>query len=795
MTAADPGPSPLALDAGTTLAAAAATLLGAVALSPVFTAGGWFPPVLAAVAVVAAAGLVLRAAGAVLWARVTAGRSEPPRWGALGVPLVPLGQLAALACLFTALFAPGQALFGWLPTPASLADLGQVLADGSAEIREQTTPALPLTGLVALTALLVGIVAVTIDLIAVGGRQPALAALGLLLVFCVPVSTVTGGIGLAAVAAPAAGLALLLWADQHRRLAWRPRQGRRSTLLTGAGAALRTGALALVAAVLLGGLVPTLAEGELAAGWGDGSGGGGSTGTSLDPVAELQGQLTRDEPIDLLRLEASVPDPGYLRAVALDVYDSENGWTLSNLDGETTVDGDRLGSLPGSATDRQVQAQITAIEHDDRFLPLLYAPVAVSIDDAPDWRFDPTTSTVFGRDTTTAGHTYRQLAQEPRPSPAELVDTPALPPGDPLQERYTALPELDPGVTDLVASLTAGAETPYERVQAVYGFLTDRANGWIYSLATAPGTSGDDLADFLRLRRGYCEQYAGSMAVMVRAAGVPARVALGYTPGLVQPDGSRLVSSDDAHAWVEVYFEGSGWVPYDPTPIDVDRAVELPWAPRPQDLEVDPRTDVTAAPAPVPEPTVAPVEGVAEEAPEAAAAADSAGWLRPALPVLGVLLAVAALLALPAGVRALQRRRRLATGTPAALWDELAATARDLGLPWAETQTPRQVAARLAQALPGSGGAHRAGRAAGGPGAREAVAVLAGAEEAASYARPGSAPPADLAVALRTARRGLLGAAAPATRLRALLLPASVPAGLRDSAPVRRLRALAGRTA
>src|SRR3712207_6550111 len=153
-------------------------------------------------------------------------------------------------------------------------------------------------------------------------------------------------------------------------------------------------------------------------------------------------------------------------------------------------------------------------------------------------------------------------------------------------------------VDELVASLTADAQTPYERVQAVYGHFTDPANGYEYSLTTEPGTTGDDLADFLRLRQGYCEQYAGAMAALVRAAGVPARVVLGYTPGTAQPDGSRLVTSDDAHAWVEVYFDDLGWIPYDPTPIDTDRAVELPWAPRPQDLEVDPRTDPIPAPLP-----------------------------------------------------------------------------------------------------------------------------------------------------------------------------------------------------
>ena len=126
-------------------------------------------------------------------------------------------------------------------------------------------------------------------------------------------------------------------------------------------------------------------------------------------------------------------------------------------------------------------------------------------------------------------------------------------------------------------------------MQAVYGHFTDPANDFEYSLSTAPGTGGDDLADFLRLRQGYCEQYAGAMAALVRATGVPARVVLGYTPGTAQPDGSRLVTSDDAHAWVEVYFDDLGWVPYDPTPIDTDRAVELPWAPRAPDQEVDPR--------------------------------------------------------------------------------------------------------------------------------------------------------------------------------------------------------------
>jgi transglutaminase-like putative cysteine protease len=778
-------------DAAATLAAAVATVLGSAALVPVFRGLDWLPGVLAAVAVVAVTGLLLRMAGPVLWASVSGGRVPSSRWSALGVPLVPLGQLAALGCVLTALFAPGRALFGWVPTGGSVADLGSVLVDGSAQIREQFTPAEPLAGLCALTALMVGILAVVVDLVAVGGRQPALAALALLVVFCVPVSTVDGGIGLTAVALPVAGLALLLWADQHRRLGWRPRRGGGPRAAAGALTAVRTGLLALAAAMVLGSLVPTLAEGALADRWRSGSGGGGSTGTALDPTASLQGQLTREDPIDLLRVEASAPDPGYLRAVALDVYDPEVGWTVDELDDAQPLDrSGPLAPLPRGSEGREVEARVTVLEHDDRFLPVLSSPLDVAVDDgADDWRFDRTSATVFAPEgTTREGLTYRSTAVEPRPTPEQLTASEPVLPGTPVAALGSP-PLLDPAVTGIVSAVTAQSDTPAEVVQAIYGYLTDPAEGWVYSLSTDPGTSGDDLADFLENRRGYCEQYAGAMAVMVRAAGVPARVVLGYTPGLVQPDGTRLVTSNDAHAWVEVYFDGLGWVPYDPTPIDADRAVTLPWAPRPPDLEVDPRTDPTTAPAPAPAPVAPPVEAGAEDTAAAGTRDDAVDWVGTVLPVSGAVLAVVALVATPAGVRALQRRRRLAAGTAAAAWDELAATALDLGLPWDPWQTPRQIAARLSECLPGTASPGRGAHRSAGAGAREAVGRLARAEEAASYARAGSGPdPAELAEAVRTARRGLLAAAEPATRAWALLWPASVPATLAPGPGGRRLR-------
>ncbi len=154
-------------DTGTTVAAAVATALGTLALVPVFTDGDWLPPVLAAVVAVAAGGLLLRVGGAAL----AGDRAAPGWWTALVAVAVPFGQLVVLACVLTALFAPEQAWGGWLPTGGSLADLGTVMAEGTVELAEQSTPALPLTGLVMLTTLLAGLIAVVVDLVAVGARQ------------------------------------------------------------------------------------------------------------------------------------------------------------------------------------------------------------------------------------------------------------------------------------------------------------------------------------------------------------------------------------------------------------------------------------------------------------------------------------------------------------------------------------------------------------------------------------------------------------------------------------------------
>jgi hypothetical protein len=455
---------------------------------------------------------------------------------------------------------------------------------------------------------------------------------------------------------------------------------------------------------------------------------------------------------------------------------------MNNLDGEESVAQSTLSSLPGREPRREVRATITALEHADRFLPVLWSPRSVDIADPQNWRYDPATSTVFGRDTSTAERSWTVVADRPEPSPELLDASPQVALEDPVH-RFTELPELDPSVPALVDDLVAGAQTPYQRVRAISDYLTDRDNGFIYSLSTEPGTSGDDLVDFLQLKAGFCEQYAGAMTVMVRAAGVPARMVLGYTPGRVQENGDRLITTDDAHAWVEVYFDGLGWVPFDPTPISRERAVDLPWAPRAEN-ETDP-TGSAATTAPEAAPTPRADRG-ATAIPQFQDTSGTSGWLQPLLVGTGVALLAAALVAVPATARVLRRRRRMASGAPTELWDELTATVQDLGLSRDRAWTPRQTATHLAEDAGHGTDPMLAER------AENSIRRLALAEEAAIYGRRAEVDPerADqLRAELTTARRGLIAAVPRRTRLRAQLWPASLVADVAVGVPARLRRA------
>ncbi len=115
----------------------------------------------------------------------------------------------------------------------------------------------------------------------------------------------------------------------------------------------------------------------------------------------------------------------------------------------------------------------------------------------------------------------------------------------------------------LSRQLTAPEETPYDAVKAVEQYLQTN-----YQYSERVPTRPLPLNGFLfEDERGYCQQFSGAMALLLRMAGIPARVAAGFSPGSFNKDTNEYRVRDlDAHSWVEVWFTGIGWVPFDPTP-------------------------------------------------------------------------------------------------------------------------------------------------------------------------------------------------------------------------------------
>jgi transglutaminase-like putative cysteine protease len=118
------------------------------------------------------------------------------------------------------------------------------------------------------------------------------------------------------------------------------------------------------------------------------------------------------------------------------------------------------------------------------------------------------------------------------------------------------------GVYHLTRRITTGARTPYDAVRRLESYLR---SSYTYS-ETPPQRNLPLRAFLLRDGVGYCQQFSGAMALMLRMVGIPARVVSGFSPGSSNRPGEYVVSDFDAHSWVEVYFNGIGWVPFDPTP-------------------------------------------------------------------------------------------------------------------------------------------------------------------------------------------------------------------------------------
>lgn len=675
-----------------TLVTAIAMLLASSSLRPLFATLEWLGPVIGGTALAAIVGLI---------ARLTV-RPLP-----VTIVLAPIVGLLYI----TALYAPTHAYAGFIPSADSLHDLQLLYKAATADAKTLVAPVLPTPALLMLTVAGLFAAAVVADIFAVTMRRAVLAGVPILSIFAVPagiLAGVKGGVGVIGFALTAAGWLMLLAFDSESHLdSWgkvlRRAPGASTRIDSAAGSPIgvtgrKIGSVALLAAVVLPFGLPDAVGGGI--GDGDGSTNGPSSAVVIPPLVSLERRLHSETVTPLLTV--TTESPTYIRMTALDDFDGAR-FTLTALTAPESArvsNGIPRPQGPRTLPTEQVSLKISGSKSfAENYLPVPYAPNSLKV--KGDWRTSQPSLTIFSSRATTRNLTYEVSSAIPVPT-AEFLRAASLQKLDRGLDgidRDLTLPTLPNTVLQLASQLTRGKSSPYDAAVAIQDFL--RGPDFTYDLAVpalglAAGQS--PLSDFLfTTRRGYCEQFASAMVVLARANGIPARVAVGFTPGTRQTDGSYLITNRDAHSWPELYFAGAGWIRFEPTPLAQGRGDVPSYAATSPNA---PSAQPTGQATPTPEPSASGNSAVDRLTREAQDETDGTAITAPASTSdHGLLITLAwivllAILLTPVTVRLIVRRRRLHHDVTS-IWDELLATTKDFGGHISNALTPRQQAVEL----------------------------------------------------------------------------------------------------
>ncbi|MBM7505072.1 DUF3488 and DUF4129 domain-containing transglutaminase family protein [Agromyces aurantiacus] len=688
-------PERLPLSTPQSLALSGATLLlllvATTALGPLISGSGWWWA-----GAVMAIGVIGAGAG------LRAVRTPPS--------LVPPLELVAMLLVLTLLFGGSTSLALIVPTPDTFAAFGELAEGARSTIEQQSVPAIPVPALVFAICVGVGIIAVLLDLIVQSVRLPALAAVPVLVPVLVPGLFTEAGAEVGALVLTAAAYLLLLRVDVRVRRSAELLQEddrddaplviapKRAPIVPTMGASLGLAAVGLVAASVITAATPSISTSFLI-----GTGGPGTLfARGVSPYLELGRDLRRPDPVPAFTYVSPDGIRPYFTLLTVERLEGEV-WTAT----ERAVDGDHtLDTLPrpdGLADDVVTEARQVAVQTQEvrtAWLPLPY-PVTEIDGVRGSWFWDDGTLNVRSVDATTLEQRYRLTHLDVQPSVQQLRSSGEPAPGA-VHASTLALPEeLPPIIAETAAEVTASAPTRYDAAVEIQAFLRSSAFAYSEEAPVEGGFDGggfDAIAQFLEVREGYCVHFASTMAVLAREVGIPSRISVGYTSGT--PTDRRVddevvveVDSHDLHAWPELYFEGVGWVPFEPTP---GRGT-VPGYSRPGADEQSPGL-IPSSPSTGPGST-----GRPDGDPDRALGGDSgtvtaaSGWVRGG----AILVAALVLVLLPAmirwGARAARRRRIRVGPQPAdAAWRELAATAVDLGVAVDDRRTARALAEELA---------------------------------------------------------------------------------------------------
>lgn len=712
---------------------ALAMMLASYSVSAIFADWAWLAPTLIMIVLVVGSGALLRAI---------------PVVRATGSAVLVQCVLAVIAALY--LCVPSAMPFG-VPSPGAFAELFSALGSGIDDIYATTAPAPSTPGFTAILVVGIGLITILIDGLVADLRAPKIGGILLLLIWIIPVFLAGPQLAWHHFAAVGCAFVVLMLS---RYLAVRVRRA--------AAFSIVAGVVALVLGVGLPLLLPPVAQrAQQPLGQPEDI-------TVVNPFLDLHADL--DQSNDKVVFTYSTDDPMAppIRLTSVSAFDGTT-WMPEPFDIDPfAVAADGLPRPPGISADTPVverSAQISIKDLDEQHLPAPYAPSSVDGVERR-WIYDPSTLTIVGNGVLSTDAEYTVDYRSIEPTVDQLVE--AEPVDEEEFESALELPnDVPDGIHTTAEEVTAGSENQWETAVALQDWL--RSDEFEYSLDAPADASGSALEDFLRDKRGYCVQFSGAMTAMSRSLGIPARIGVGFTAGTATGDDEYEVRLNQAHAWPELYFEGAGWVRFEPTP-GGPAGDPPPWADASGGGEGSEEESQSPTEAPAEE-TEAAQETPSAEAEETEAADDGSDSMSGAVPVwlavAGVVLLLALLLIIPAVARILVRRSRLSGGAASraeGVWEEIAATAIDDGRGWDRSRTLRDHEHRLASALEPDD-AQTLARAAD---AAESLRYGGGADEASV---PSTEESTRLVAALRGARADDVGVW---SRIRATVLPRSL---------------------
>jgi transglutaminase-like putative cysteine protease len=519
------------------IALAALNAAAAIGLVRVFAGAAWLvPAVLAAVLPHALFAL-----------------SDRRRWS----PIAALIGICVIGTAFAMVVVDPHTTFFGLPTTATLHAFADHTGLSTHVLRTAVVPVPPIGAALSLALLSIWLVSTTADWL-LTRLDATLGAVGPSLVLFVAVGALGKGSQWPTTFLYGLGVAGFLLAVHYAELVDRrtwfhlPRR-RRSRLLAG-GTTAAIGAVAL--ALVLGPLLPGARSDPWFNYRGLGTSSGGGTWHTVTPLVDIKTRLVDESNTELFTVKAS--HAAYWRMVALDSFNGQ----VWGLQADAPSAGTQLaGSNEPPYAQRLVQQfHIEALS--TRWLPAAYE--AQSVTPRTNTLYIPDSVSLVTSSATSDGAVYTVVSDIPTPTADQLRAAPATYPAS--IARDVQLPKGFPTrVTKLATTVTARATTPYDKALALQTYLRDFGL-YTYDLNVPAGHSDRALERFLfDTRRGYCEQFAGSFAAMARSIGLPARVAVGFTPG-TDSKGVFHVTDQNAHAWPEVWLQGFGWMPFEPTP-------------------------------------------------------------------------------------------------------------------------------------------------------------------------------------------------------------------------------------